>query len=105
MSVLIPNASKIDSDEFGGLPSLFHICKDAHGILTRNLWVEKGLCNGNMGVVRDIIYQDGQCPPSLLLVVVVEFGDYTSPIFFPSYTKSVPVAPMMSQAYINGNDI
>ena len=99
MSVLISNASKIDSDEFGGLPSLFHICKDAHGILTRNLWVEKGLCNGNMGVVRDIIYQDGQCPPSLLLVVVVEFGDYTGPIFFPSYTKSASSTHDVSSIY------
>ena len=31
-------------------------------MLTRNLWTEKGLCNGSMGVVKDIIYQEENCP-------------------------------------------
>ena len=46
-------------------------------MLTRKLWVEKQLCNGSMGVLRGITYQDSQCPPSLPLIFVVQFGGYT----------------------------
>ena len=63
-------------------------------MLTRNCWVEKGLCNGSMGVVRGIIYLDSQCPPSLPLTKVVEFGDYAGPIFshlIQSLCQSAPI--------------
>ena len=36
---------------------------------------------------------------------MVEFGDYTGPIFFLSYTKSVPIVPIMSQTYFDGDDM
>ena len=28
-----------------------------HIMLTRSIWFDKGLCNGSMGIVRDIIYK------------------------------------------------
>ena len=68
----IQNATKIDSDEFEGLSSLLHTCEGTHVMVTRNLWVEKGLFNGSMDVVRNIIYQDGQRPSSWPLTEVVE---------------------------------
>ena len=74
-------------------------------MLNRTLWVEKGLCNGRVVVATDIIYQDGQCPPSLPLGVVVEFGDYTGPNNFLSYTTFVLLVSIMSQAYIHGDDM
>ena len=36
---------------------------------------------------------------------MVEFEDYTGPIFFLSYTKSVPIVPIMSQTYFDGDDM
>ena len=68
----IQNATKIDCGKFGGLFSLLHICEGKHVMVTRNLWVEKGLFNGSMGVVRNIIHQDGQRLPSWPLTEVVE---------------------------------
>ena len=57
----IHSASKIDSDKYYScLSSLLHICEGAHIIFTRNLWVEKGLCNSSMGLDRGIIYQNGK---------------------------------------------
>ena len=52
---------------------------------------EKRLCNGSWGVVKDIIFWDGQCLSLLPLGVVVEFEDYTDPNLYLSYTKSVPI--------------
>ena len=34
-------------------------------MLTRNLWIETGLCNGAMGEVKDVIYKDNDVPPDL----------------------------------------
>ena len=62
---------KIDSDEFGGLSSLLQICEGAHVMLIKLCIINYGLCNGGMDVVRNIVYQDGQCPPSLSLAAVV----------------------------------
>ena len=44
-------------------------------MLTRNLWTEKGLCNGSMGTVSDIVYKQGDHPPALSIVVLVKFDD------------------------------
>lgn len=65
-----------------------------------------GLSNGCMGFVKDIISHDSQSnPPSLLLAVVVEFGDYTELKLFSSYTKSMSIVPITSQTYVVGDDM
>ena len=48
-------------------------------MLTRNLWAKYGLCNGAMGVVKTVIYKDGQYPPSLPIDVLVVFENYKGP--------------------------
>ena len=63
-------ASKLNADEMGGLQPKIFLSKGARIMLTRNLWLEKGLCNGSMGYVRDIIYKDGQYPPALPIAVI-----------------------------------
>ena len=68
-------------------------------MLTRKLWVEKQLCNGSMGVLRGITYHDSQCPPSLPLIFVVQFGGYAGSIC------SVPIVPIMSKAYLDRDDM
>ena len=72
-------ASKLSSEEFGGLEPLIHLCVGAKVMLTRNLWVEKGLCNGAMGVVKDIIFKHDQQPPTLPIAVIVQFENYSGP--------------------------
>ena len=64
-------ASKLSSEEFVGLEPLIHLWVDAKFMLVRNLWVEKGLCNGAMGVVKDIIFQHDQQLPTLPVAVIV----------------------------------
>jgi len=44
----------------GGLEPIIYLSKNARVMLTRNLWLEVGLCNGAMGHVIDIIYAENQ---------------------------------------------
>ena len=100
--------SKLSADEFGGLEPMICICEGARVMLTRNLWTEKGLCNGTMGIVKEIIFKDGDFPPALPLAIVVQFDSYTGPQFRPIFDKShmnfVPVAPVTSQSDIHGSE-
>ena len=59
---------------------LLHLAVNARVMLTRNIWVEKGLCNGSMGFVGQIIYQENKKPPNLPLVRV-EYDKYNGPTF------------------------
>ena len=44
-----------DGKHTGGLMTELTICKNARVMLTKNYKVSDGLCNGSMGIVRDII--------------------------------------------------
>lgn len=35
-------------------------------MLTRKLWIKHGLCNGEIGFLREFIYEEGPYPPSFL---------------------------------------
>ena len=49
---------------------VLHLNVGAKIMLTRNLWIKKGLCNGAaMGIVKTIIYKEGQYPPVLSVAV------------------------------------
>ena len=68
--------------------------------MTSNVCLPAGLCNGTVGTVKDIIYKEGEAPPSLPWFVLVDFGDaYTGPDFFPDRDDRkgwVPVQPYTS---------
>ena len=98
-------ASKLSSDEFGGLSSQLTLSKDARVMLTRNLWIQHGLCNGSMGYVRYIIYAEGASPPSLPLAVVVHFDNYTGPSFDSEIEQMVPITPVLSETYYNSQTV
>ena len=87
-------AAKLSSDQFGGLESLIHLAVNARVMLTRNLWVQKGLCNGSMGTVSQIIYKEGDTPPSLPIAVMVKLDSYNGPTF--EDTGFIPIVPVLS---------
>ena len=62
-------------------------------MLRKNLWVEKGLVNGSLGTVADIVYEIGKRPPSLPALVLVKFDNFQGPFLkddlFPVFTTTV----------------
>ena len=75
-----PSTSKMSSEEFGLQNEIF-LSKGSKVMLTRNLWSDVGLCNGSLGVVKDIIFQRDQLPPALPIAVIVKFDKYIGPSF------------------------
>lgn len=64
-------------------------------MLTRNLWTDQGLCNESMGIVKDIIYQQGDSPPNLPIPVIVQFDSfYKGPSVCEDQPRCVPIIPL-----------
>ena len=69
----------MDADDFRGMENETMLCEGARVLLTQNLWVEAGLMNGALGVVRGYMWPEGGNPcsekPELRtpLCVFVEF--------------------------------
>ena len=95
-------ASKLSSEEFGGLENRIYLAKGARVMLTRNLWSDAGLCNGSLSVVKDIVFQYDQSPPSLPIAVIVKFDKYTGPSFCNDDEKCVPIIPIASNSLDSG---
>ena len=56
------------------------IAAGARVMLTMNLWLSTGLCNGSTGTVVNIIYETNHQPPLLPIAVVVKFDKYSGPL-------------------------
>ena len=87
-------AKVTNSDEAGGLDCMLFISNDCEVMLTSNLWQQAGLCNGAIGIVKDILFAQSQKPPSLPISVLVEFPKYTGPPFIAEHPKYVPIPPI-----------
>lgn len=94
---------KLSSDDMGGLEPKLFLSISARVMLTRNLWTEKGLCNGSMGVVKDVIYHEGDSPPNLPLAVVVQFDSYSGPSIVIDQPGCVPIIPVTSVSDLHGS--
>ena len=56
--------------------SLYFICvKETHLILKKTLWTDEGLCNGSIGVMKDMIYSS---VVHYLPQILFEFGQVQS---------------------------
>ena len=95
-------AEKLSSEEFGGLESYLYLNVGSRVMLTRNIWVDKGLCNGSMGIVHSIIYKEGQNPPNLPIAVLVNFESYHGP-GFDNEDKVVSIVPIISMSNSTDN--
>ena len=74
-----------------GLAPVLRICKNARVMIRCNLWKEKGIVNGTMGYIRDIIYKKNVLPPALPTCVVVELdAPYNGP-HLPGKPRHVPI--------------
>ena len=95
-------ANKLSSHEFWGLEQgqTLYLNVGDKVMLTRNLWTKYGLCNGAIGVVKTIIYKEGQYPPPVLVVLLAVFENYKGPTFDGYF---VPVFPKVSNFNTNEN--
>ncbi len=65
-------------------------------MLTRNLWISKGLCYGTRGIVHSIVYDDKYATNSLPIAVIVKFDSYKGPTF-ANLELCVPITPLACQ--------
>jgi len=70
-------------------------------MLRKNLCVEKGLVNGTLGTVRDIVYRGNEVPPSLPYILLVEFDGYEGPFICD---RLFPLKPSKSNWKDHGVD-
>ena len=54
----------MDADDFRGMEAELQMCEGARMLLTQNLWVEAGLMNGALGVLRGYMWPEGGDPHS-----------------------------------------
>ena len=55
---------QMDADDFRGLEGELLMCEGARVLLTQNLWVEAGLMNGALGVLKGYMWPQGGDPHS-----------------------------------------
>ena len=87
------NAKATTLDDAGGLEAVIFLARGATVMLTCNIWLEVGLCNGASGVVYDLIFHPERSPPCLLMVALVDFQPYTGPPFLHTHPQIVPIPP------------
>ena len=97
-------SARFSSDDMGGLEPKVFLSIGARVMLTRNLWNDQGLCNGSMGVVKDIVYQEGDSPPNLPIAVIVQFDSfYTGPSICEDQPRCVPIIPLINCSDLHGS--
>uniref|UniRef100_T1IVW9 ATP-dependent DNA helicase n=1 Tax=Strigamia maritima TaxID=126957 RepID=T1IVW9_STRMM len=88
-------AASATQDEAQGLVSNLYLSVGTKVILRKNLWTDKGLCNGSIGIITDIIYKENSEVDSyyeaMPICILVEFEKYTGPTFI---ANSIPIVPL-----------
>ncbi|KAK3926567.1 ATP-dependent DNA helicase [Frankliniella fusca] len=97
-------ASKGTISNAGGLEPVLHLAEGAKIMLRINLWTEKGLVNGAMGEIEEIIYNENahssHDPP---LVLICKFPSYKGPYLDP-IKKTVPIIPL-TRSWMDANGV
>ena len=89
------DAHKATKDEAGNLESVLHLSIGCRVMLSENIWVERGLVNGAMGALHDIVWHSStdasdMGPPFALLI---NFDMYTGPAYATT-NEGIPVVPV-----------
>lgn len=87
-------AANTSTDKAHGLENSLHLSSGTQVILRHNLWTTKGLCNGSLGIVQDIIYKPAESHlDETPICILVKFPNYTG---LTLYDGCVPVIPILS---------
>ncbi|KAK3907153.1 ATP-dependent DNA helicase [Frankliniella fusca] len=86
-------------DAANGLTNVLSICKNAKVMLKKNINVSRGLVNGSIGIVKHIVYELGQKPPSIPMCVLVQFESVDLHDLQINY---VPITPICNTWYRSG---
>ena len=86
-------AKKVDSKYMRNLDNITYLSVDSLVMYTYNSSFQYKIVNGSIGVVKDIVYEQGKQPPDLPLAVIVHFDCYTGPPLFtiPGTNTSIPL--------------
>ncbi len=87
-------ARKADSDVAKGLECQLLLARGARVMLRTNLWTEAGLVNSSVGTVQEIIFEENQSPPSLLIAILIEFDNYSGPAIIMKCKRLVLISPI-----------
>ena len=88
-------SAKLSTDDMGSLMPQLLLSQGAKVMLTRNLWTDAGLCNGAIGVAKDIVYNNVSSPPALPIAVIVQFDkSYIGPSISENMPRCVPIIPV-----------
>ena len=77
-----------------GVEANLLLAKGARVMLRSNAWTSKGLTNGAMGTLVDVIAPTANKMP---ICALVRFDEYNGPTYFPDDPKVVPIAPHTAQ--------
>ena len=80
------------ASEVSNLAPVLYLAKGARVMCTWNGWKVAGLVNGAQGIVHEILYAEGQGPPSMPIAVLVQFPTLAEGGIYrgPSYLAEVP---------------
>jgi ATP-dependent exoDNAse (exonuclease V) alpha subunit len=85
------NAVKATEKEADNLSVEIPICIRACIMLTTNLWTEIGLVNGLIGLIQDLLWNNGRRTDQLPSVILIQFDDYSGPDFPGCEPGVIPV--------------
>ncbi|KAK3923264.1 ATP-dependent DNA helicase [Frankliniella fusca] len=84
------------SSDADGLEKEIYLAKGCKIMLKSNLWVEKGLVNGTIGIVHDILFDENTNPTNgMPAVIMCTFPTYTGPSLIPG-TKVIPIRTIIA---------
>jgi ATP-dependent DNA helicase PIF1 len=99
-----PNSptKKATEDDAGGLYAEFNVCIRAQVMMTRNLWVERGLVNGTMCTVQDITWEEGKTPgEDMPFAIIIKVEGYDGPCL-EGTENWIPIFPITNHFSYNG---